>query len=327
MINYKYDVFFYEAFEEEQEQLIKYMPENINAGYSWKTIQELNEEMPSAKIISTRTQSIFPLTWAKNLEAILSRSTGYDHLIRYKEATSSDIKTGYLPLYCNRSVAEQGLTLWMALMRKLPVQMKSFKTFHRDGLTGLETEHKNLLVVGVGNIGSEIVKIGQGLGMNVKGVDLVEKFDFVDYTSIESGIANADIIVCSMNLTKDNNNYFNYDLLRKAKKGVVFVNIARGELSHCTGLLKLMKEEHIGGIGIDVYNEENNLASFLRSGQKVDSSEVDAVKELMTYSNVIFTPHNAFNTNESVIRKSEQSAIQIKHLLKIGNFKWDVPEQ
>lgn len=326
MSEYNYDVYFYEAFEEEQEQIKKYMPENINAGYSWKTIQEIGEHTPPAKIISTRTQSIFPLEWAKHLGAILSRSTGYDHLIRYKETTMSNIKTGYLPLYCNRSVAEQGLTLWMVLLRKLPAQMKAFNTFHRDGLTGREAENKNLMVVGVGNIGSEVVKIGQGLGMNVKGIDLVEKFAFVDYTTIDQGITDADVIVCSMNLTKDNENYFNYHLLRKAKPGVIFINVARGELSYSSDLLKLMKENHLGGIGMDVFNEENNLAGFLRSGKYIDSEELYGVKKLMKFPNVVFTPHNAFNTHESVVRKSEQSVIQIVNFMETGNFKWDVPE-
>jgi len=321
-----YDVYFYEAFEEEQEQLKKYMPKNIKAGYTWKTIQENGDEVAPAKVISLRTQSIIPLEWSSNLDAILSRSTGFDHLLKYKRDTNSDVKLGYLPLYCNRSVAEQALTLWMALSRKLPVQMESFKTFHRDGLTGNETVGKTLLVVGVGNIGSEICKIGQGLGMKVLGVDLVEKYPFVDYTTFEEAIVQADIIACSMNLTSENENYFTYNKLSKAKPSALFVNIARGELSYSSELLKLLKENKLAGIGMDVFKDEAKLATNLRSGEKVDSKEVDAVKELQKYPNVIFTPHNSFNTQESVIRKSQQSAEQLVQLFGSGEFKWYAPE-
>ena len=323
----QYDVYFYEAFEEEQEQLKKYMPENIKAGYTWKTIQENGDEVVPSKVISLRTQSTIPHRWSSGLDAILSRSTGFDHLLKYKHKTNCEVKLGYLPLYCNRSVAEQALTLWMALSRKLPVQMESFKTFHRDGLTGNETESKTLLVVGVGNIGSEICKIGLGLGMKVLGVDLVEKHPFVDYTTFEDGIEQADIIACSMNLTMENENYFTYEKLSKAKSTALFVNIARGELSYSTELLKLMKENKLAGIGMDVFKDESKLAVSLRSGEKVDSKEVDAVKELQKYLNVIFTPHNSFNTQESVVRKSEQSAEQLVQLFETGEFKWYAPEK
>lgn len=323
----QYDVYFYEAFEEEQKELKRFIPQNIKAGYTWKTIQENGDKIAPAKVISLRTQSVIPLEWSKDLNAILSRSTGYDHLTRYKKTTQSDMKTGFLPLYCNRSVAEQALTLWMALSRKLPVQMDSFKTFHRDGLTGNEVEGKTLLVVGVGNIGSEIVKIGQGLGMNVLAVDLVEKYPFVDYTTFDDAIGKADIIACSMNLTSENENYFTYEKLSKAKKSALFINIARGELSYSSELLKLMKENKLGGIGMDVFKDESKLAVSLRSGEEVDSLEVDAVKELQKYPNVIFTPHNSFNTHESVVRKCEQSAEQLVQLFETGEFKWYSPEK
>lgn len=322
-----YDVYFYEAFEEEQRELKKFMPDNIKAGYTWKTIQENGDKNPPAKVISVRTQSTLPLEWAPKLTAILSRSTGFDHLIKYKKDTGAEkLQTGYLPLYCHRSVAEQALTLWMALSRKLPVQIESFKSFHRDGLTGNEIEGKTLMVVGVGNIGSEVVKIGQGLGMTVLGVDLVEKHNFVHYTTFEEAVERADIIVSSMNLTPENENYFTYEKLSNAKPTALFVNIARGELSYSSELLKLMKENKLGGIGMDVFKDEAKLAVSLRSGEEVDSKEVDAVKELQKYPNVIFTPHNSFNTQESVVRKSEQSAEQLLHLFETDEFKWNTPE-
>ena len=322
----KYDVYFYETFEEEQAELKKFMPDNINAGYTWKTIQENGDKQAPAKVISLRTQSKIPLEWSSDLNAILSRSTGFDHLIRYKKDTNSKLQTGYLPLYCNRSVAEQALTLWMALSRKLPVQMESFKTFHRDGLTGNEIEGKTLLVVGVGNIGSQIIKIGQGLGMTVLGVDMVEKYPFVHYTTFEEAVEKADIIACSMNLTPENENYFTYEKLSKAKSSAIFINIARGELSYSSELLKLIKDKKLAGVGLDVFKDESKIAVSLRSGEEIDSIEVAAVKELQNYPNVILTPHNSFNTQESVVRKSEQSAEQLIHLFETDEFKWNTPK-
>ncbi len=320
-----FDIYFYEAFEEEAETIKQYLPPEIKAGFSWKTVQETGHTTPPAKLISMRTQSQIPTGWAVKLSGLLSRSTGYDHVQRYRQSVGIELPAGYLPLYCNRSVAEQAMLLWMSLLRKFPRQLQQFANFHRDGLTGFETEHKTLLVVGVGNIGSEVVKIGLGLGMKVLGVDLVEKYDFVHYTTIEKGLPQADIIVCAMNLTEQNVSYFDYRRLKQAKKGIVFVNIARGEMSPAQDLLRLIDEQHLGGVGLDVYNRESLLAVALRTGQTSNDPEVAATLELANRPNVILTPHNAFNTAEAVQRKAEQSVRQTEHFLQTGSFIWPVP--
>ena len=255
----------------------------------------------------------------------MTRSTGFDHLTTYREETGAEnIQYGYLPLYCNRAVAEQALTLWMALLRKLPKQMSQFQSFKRDGITGSETFAKNLLVVGIGNIGSEVVKIGQGLGMNVKGVDPVQKFDFVKYFNYEDVAPEADIIVAAMNLNSDNQNYFDYNRLKLAKKGSIFINIARGELSPLKDLLKLIKEKHLGGLGMDVYENEKLIGPAMRGEIDSSSTELKTLKKLAAFDNVIFTPHNAFNTMEAVDRKSEQSIQQLAELKQNGNFIWNI---
>jgi D-lactate dehydrogenase len=189
----------------------------------------------------------------------------------------------------------------------------------------LECEHKTLLVVGVGNIGYEVVRIGQGLGMRVLGVDIVKRYDSVDYVSIDHGLAAADIIVCAMNLTAENRYYFNYHLLKQARPGVVFVNISRGEQSPSADLLRLLNENHLGGVGLDVFNHESELANSLRDGRGSDDEEVVNTLELAGRPNVICTPHNGFNTHEAIARKSKLSIAQIDHFLKNGEFPLPVP--
>jgi len=321
------DVYFYEAFEEEAKALQSYMPSHVRAGYTWKTIQESGDRTPPARLISVRTQSYLPPDWGEDLDGILSRSTGYDHLIAYRNRCNANPALGYLPLYCNRAVAEQAALLWMACLRKLEQQRSQFLKFQSDGLTGSECRGKRLLVVGVGNIGSEIVNIGRGLQMEVRGVDIVEKYPDVTYVSGEEGIAWADIICCSMNLTQVNAGYFSYDLLKRAKPGIIFINIARGELSPCTGLLKLVEEGRIAGLALDVYNHESELAVSLREGRPSQDPEVQTVHRLATYPNVIMTPHNAFNTEEAVQTKSEHSVRQLIHLMEEGRFEWPVPAE
>jgi len=318
------DVCFFEAFEEETLAIRRFLPSTIKAGFTWKTIQEYELGALAAPIISIRTQSVIPRSWSGGLEAILTRSTGYDHIVRYREKSGTKAQCGYLPLYCHRAVAEQAMMLWMGLLRKLPQQMENFRVFHRDGLTGREAAEKTLLVVGVGNIGSEVAKIGQGLGMNVLGVDLEQRHDLVDYLSLEDGLAQADIVVCAMNLTPENLGYFNREVLNRAKPGVIFVNVARGELSPMRDLLYLLEQGVLGGVGLDVYNHESELAVSLRTGTPATHGEVQAVMALAERDDVILTPHNAFNTRESVERKALQSVQQLEHYMANRSFLWPV---
>ncbi len=319
------DIFFFEVFEEEAAALKHYLNPETDAGFTWKTIQEYKEEKPPASLISIRTQSVIPVSWAENLSGILSRSTGYDHMERYLKTVKKNLPCGYLPLYCSRAVAEQAMLMWMFLLRKMHLQIEKFSVFNRNGLTGIECEHKTLLIVGVGNIGHEVAKIGRGLGMEVLGVDIEEKHSDVIYVSLEEGLSAADIIVCAMNLTPDTVNYFDYQVLKKAKQGVIFINISRGEISPSESLLRLLDENHIGGLGLDVYNEERELVLFLRDGRTGRNIEVNAALTLLKRPDVILTPHNAFNSFEAVDRKANHSVKQINHFLNEGCFLWPVP--
>jgi D-lactate dehydrogenase len=317
------DVVFYEAFKEEREALQRYLPPDIRVEYIENTIQEQNDDELRASILSVRTQSIIPSNCDSRFRAILSRSTGYDHLIKYRKRTESQILCGHLPYYCAKAVAEHALLLWLSLMRKLIQQTEQFINFDRNGLTGSEMTDKQLLVVGVGNIGSEVVRLAQGLGIKVWGVDLVQKHDFVDYLTLDEGLSRANIIVCAMNLTTENNGYFNYEVLKQVNQGTIFINIARGEMSPEQDLLALLKEEIIAGVGLDVFQNEKNMAVSLRQGNLAQQ----AILELAQHPRAILTPHNAFNTVESLERKAEQSIRQILHYLKVGSFLWDVPNQ
>ncbi|MHC4945804.1 MAG: NAD(P)-dependent oxidoreductase [Planctomycetota bacterium] len=322
------DLFFYEAFEEEAEAIKRYLPSHLDAGFTWKTIQEEGHDAPPAPLLSIRTQSGIPDTWAGRFESLLTRSTGYDHVRSFLDRTGAEPACGYLPLYCHRAVAEQTLLMWLALLRLLPRQVEQFQRFERDGLTGAECQGKTLAVVGVGNIGSEVVKVGQAMEMEVLGVDIVERHDFVDYVTIDEALARADVVVCAMNLTQENRGYFDYARLKQARAGAIFVNIARGEMSPSRDLLRLLDEGILAGVGLDVFNEEKDLAMALRGGFAEEvKGDAGAALALGERRNVILTPHNAFNTRESVERKAEQSVQQAIHFLEHGRFLWPVPNE
>ncbi len=324
------DAYFYEAFAEEADRLLHHAAEaGLRVGHTPMTIQEAGHAQPPAPVISLRTQSTLPAAWAPQLRGILSRSTGYDHLLAYRQATGGACPPlGYLPLYCVRAVAEQALLLWTALLRRLPRQLAQFDTFQRDNLSGRENPGKVMALFGVGNIGHEIWKIATTLGLDVRGVDPVHRHADVAYFSPEETLAEADIIVCSMNLTPRNRGYFTREVLARAKRKPILVNIARGEFTPAVVLEAVLKDELLSGVALDVYNEESTLAPALRTGShETLTADNQALLRLRARPDVLLTPHNSFNTLEAVERKSEQSIRALLHHQQTGQFLWPVPEE
>lgn len=319
------DVFFYEAFAEEAAELARLIAAGIAAGYAAETIQESLHVTPPARLISIRTQSQIPVEWAAGLDAILARSTGYDHLVAFTAAAGRRLSLGYLPLYCSRAVAEHAMLLWMALLKKLPRQVAQFASFHRDGLTGSECEGLMLAVVGVGNIGREVCKIGAALGMKVVGVDRDPRHGDVEYVAIDAALAAADVIVCAMDLNATNRGYFDAARWARVKPGAVFVNVSRGELSTSSALVAALEAGQLAGVGLDAYDHESELAVALRTGRPSVDPEVLAALALSQRDDCICTPHNAFNSRQAVERKSLHSVQQIVAFRERGEFLWNVP--
>ncbi len=322
-----YDIAFFEAFKEEANEIRRHLPPEFRAYYTEKTIQD--EQLPDliAPVISLRTQSQIPIEWAPKLTAIITRSTGYDHVLKYHRDSGIPVPACHLPYYCNRAVAEHALLLWAALLRKLPQQLDAFKSFSRNHLTGGEIKGRTLAVFGVGMIGREVVDVGRGLGMKVLGVDLENTMPDLDFVEKDEALAQADVIVCAMNLTTQNDGYFDDAAWKQVKPGTVFVNISRGELSPFVPLLQALESGQLSGIGLDVYNEEKNIAGFLRGTGHEETEEWNAFLKLRDDPRVLFTPHNAFNSHEAVIRKSIQSIEQYLHFQKTGKFTTPVPAE
>ncbi len=318
------DIVLYEVYKEEQKAIEKFLSKKIRAKYFWQTIQSLKHTDPPARLISIRTQSQISLSWSGKLSGILSRSQGFDHILKYQQQTGIAVPAGYLGDYCSRSVAEHAVMAMMVLMRKLKRQIRNFDTFNRDNITGGEFLNKNALVVGVGNIGSHLVDLLAGLGMNVRGVDIVKRRKNLQYLPLKKGIAKADVIFCALPLTEKTNELLDYSLLRNIKKGAIFINVSRGEISPLADLKRLFDENILGGLSLDVYQDEAEVSGYLRRRSAKKGPSVKAVLDLKKRDNVLFTPHNAFNTKEALERKAFLTAEAIHSFLGKGQFPYSV---
>jgi len=333
----EFDVAFYEVFAEEAALLRKYLPKRYRYFFTAKSIQDTETGHLPAPIISTRTQSLIPRKWADQLSAIFTRSTGFDHLTAYFRGVDHPLPAGYLPKYAARAVAEQAFLLMLMFLRKMDRQRQAIRHFSRDGLTGSELRGKTLSIIGVGNIGSEIANIGSGMGMSLLGVDLRERRELreaygLEYVDLSRATARARILVCALPLTDQTYRMLNYRVLSGLSPGAILINIARGEITPPEDLLRLLKEEKLAGVGIDVYDQESVLGSSLRGESteetlgKSERRTLQANRQLLEHPRVIATPHNAFNTSESTDRKSRQTAQNIQAYLENGAFLTPLPE-
>jgi len=319
------DVTCYEVFEEEEVALRRHLPRSLQVEFSRRTLQAVGKPQPPSSLISIRTQSIVPPERLRGLSGVLTRSAGFDHLLAVREQSAGKVACGYLPSYCKEAVAEQALLMMLALARKLKQQTQSFPTFNRDGLTGSECIGQTLLVVGVGRIGSEIVRLAQGIGMRVQGVDLVKRVPSLKYVSLEEGVRTSDFIVCALPLTRLTQGMLDASLWRHVKAGAIFVNISRGEISPAQDLKNALAQGILGGVGLDVHEDESILADALRAKKEVASESGRVLLAMQRLDNVLLTPHNAFNTAQALERKAQQASSAIVAFLEKKVFPDPIP--
>lgn len=234
---------------------------------------------------------------------IALRSVGHDHidLIKAKEL---GIKVANVPNYSPFSVAEHALALLLALNRKLLLGQKLMKRndFSLDELIGFDLNQKTIGIVGTGNIGSVFAKIMSGLGCQIMAYDVVENKQLqseikIRYTSLEKLCQQADVISIHCPLTPITHYMFNKRLFDMMKKGVYFINTARGSIVKTSDLLTALENKTIAGAGLDVYEKEKGI--FFRN--HLNTIIIDKVFDtLRNHQNVIITGHQGFLTKEAL---------------------------
>ena len=89
-------------------------------------------------------------------------------------------------------------------------------------------------------------------------------------------------------------------------------------------MLRIVQERHVGGLGLDVFEDEPNIAVALRSKHTKAFPTTLVINDLLQYPNVLCTPHNAFNTMEAVHRKSQFSVDEVLYFLANKDFRYRV---
>lgn len=234
---------------------------------------------------------------------IATRSAGFNH-IDLQAAADQGIVVVRVPEYSPFAVAEHAVCLLLALNRKIVRANSRVRelNFSLDGLVGFDLNGKTVGVIGVGRIGAVMARILRGFGCRVLLHDACPAGDFAasieaSFVPLETLYRESDAISLHIPLTPQTHYLIDEKALARMKRGVYLINTGRGGLVDTKALIQALKSGHVGGAGLDVYEEEDNVF-FENLSDKI--LQDDVLARLLTFPNVLVTAHQAFLTKEAL---------------------------
>ena len=232
------------------------------------------------------------------VKAVLLRSAGYNHVD--VKAAEDKIVVLRVPGYSPEAVAEFAMALLLTVNRLTHKAYNRTREFNMslNGLMGMDLFEKTAGVIGTGKIGQAMIRILNGFQMRVLCYDPYPvKGLEAEYVSLEEIIQYSDVISLHCPLTSETKHLINKNTIAAMKKGVYLVNTSRGSLIDTDALIDGVLEGRFGGVGLDVYEEEEGVFYEDRSGDIIAD---DNLARLMTLPNVLVTSHLGFFTREAM---------------------------
>ena len=222
------------------------------------------------------------------LRVISKYGVGLD-AINMEACEAAGVKVLSRPGVNKRCVAELALGYMLMLFHNIPATSSAMKRGEWIKNGGRNLENKTIGILGLGNIGMELLQLLVPLNVQVLGVDIVDKSNleniFQNLTIVDLNIliSKSDLISIHTPLTSKTAGLFSEQLLSKMKKGAYLINTARGGIVDEVALEACIINGAIGGAALDVYSEEPNRSSLVTS-----------------LDNVLASPHIGGNSEEAV---------------------------
>lgn len=239
---------------------------------------------------------------AGGTKLVALRCTGFNN-VDLAAAAKYGIKVVRVVSYSPHSVAEHAVALLQALNRKIHRAYNRTRdsNFALDGLMGFDLHGKTVAVIGTGKIGRVFGQIMRGFGCEVLGYDAYPSAEFEAlggrYTDLATIGKTADIISLHCPLTPETTHIVNADTLARIKPGTLLVNTSRGGLVDTQAVIKALKNGQLGGLALDVYEQEAGLFFEDLSSTVIPD---DVLQRLISFPNVIVSAHQAFFTKEAI---------------------------
>jgi D-lactate dehydrogenase len=240
---------------------------------------------------------------AQGVRLVALRCAGFNQ-VDLPAAKELGLAVTRVPAYSPYAVAEHALALLLALNRKIPRASNRIRdlNFTLTGLVGFDLHGKTAGIVGTGKIGRIVAQILRGFGMQVLAYDPFPNREWADQHGVEyvdsvTLARRSDVLSLHVPLTPETRHIIKRETLGLMKPGAILVNVSRGALIDTTALIEALKSGRLGGVALDVYEEEEGIFFEDLSGQVLQDDEL---ARLLTFPNVLITAHQAFLTNEAL---------------------------
>jgi len=225
----------------------------------------------------------------EKLKFICFLGIGYSNCIDVEAATRKGVTVAYTPDYGATSVAEFTLGMILSLTRHIAFSYHSLQKGEWETIRfqGRELHGKSLGVVGLGPIGTEVARLGAGIGMQVVGWTRNARPERAKHglrlVSLEELFSSADVVSVHLAYNAQTERLVSRSLLSRMKPSAYFINTARAKIVDSQALGELLKAGKIAGAALDVHAEEPIPQDY----------------PFRSLPNVLITPHIGYNTREA----------------------------
>ncbi|MCA9777075.1 MAG: 2-hydroxyacid dehydrogenase [Candidatus Eremiobacteraeota bacterium] len=252
----------------------------------------------------------------RGVRIVALRCAGFNN-VDLKACAELGVKVARVPAYSPHAVAEHTVALLLCLNRKLHKSYNRVRegNFALHGLLGFDLHGKTVGVVGTGKIGSVVVDILKGFGCQVLAYDPFPSRQDIQYVELAELLKRSRVVSLHSPLTPETHHLIDANALAQMQPGTLLVNTSRGGLVDTSAVIDSLKHGHLGGLAIDVYEEEGDLFFHDLSGQVIQD---DVFARLLTFPNVVISGHQAFFTREALTAISETT---VQNLLALFSGK------
>jgi len=283
------------------------------------------EELRDTVAISVYRSSILTekvLKRFKNLRVIATRSYGFSH-IDLEYCMKNRIAVLNIEQYGEMAVAEYTMGLIIALTRKIkPAVLDVLE--HNVNLKKYEGElldKKTIGIIGCGKVGKKIAQISKLFGMNsyVSSYKELPKLDVeCNVVPFDTLLRESDVIALHMPFTTETYQIIGREEFEKMKKGVYIINTSSVELIDLHALLENIESGRVKGAGLDILESDYTKGKVKDVGNETMSTKLNqkVTEKLLSSSNVIITPHIAYNTVDTIDYVLETTMNNLRDFLK-----------
>lgn len=276
------------------------------------------EHLVSANALLIRSRTPIDeelLKKARKLQLIITCTSGFDH-IDFEATQKWGVTVMHTPTANIESAAQLTWGLVLNCVNNIQQAHKMVKSgeWKRDLITGIELSGRTYGIIGLGRIGSRVAQIAQAFGMNVVAYDPYQEDENFEQLKIprfsyEEVLKTADVASFHVPKTLETEHMLNRSHFEYIHRGIILINTSRGTVINENDLCEAIENGWLRSVGLDVFEKE----------------PLSRNSNLLTYPNVVLTPHIGANTEDAFFKASQIAANKLMAFFIDGSTSDTLP--